>query len=56
MNTFIAVTPLVTGLLLILSPLMIHTKNWQSALIFKVLPFSMGICSAFSGAKLLGWI
>jgi len=56
MELFIKLMPVCSGLFLIVSSLLLRTKNFQSAFYFKILPMLLGLGSLFSGLKLFGWI
>ena len=47
--------PIIVGLWMIYWSQMISAKGVQSILIFKTIPFFLGLASLFSGGKLLGW-
>lgn len=47
---------LISGVYLIIAGLSIHTKNLKSAIIFKIIPFFLGLTHLFYAAKLFGWI
>ena len=56
MESFINLAPVVTGAWLIIVSLWISANsNFLSAMIFKVVPFFLGLASLFSGGKLMGW-
>ena len=56
MESFINITPVVTGVWLIVIALWISAKsNFLSAMVFKVVPFFLGLACLFSGGKLMGW-
>jgi len=56
MELFINISVGITGISLIASVMVIETKNFRSALIFKVFPFFLGLSCLFSSAKLFGFI
>ncbi len=56
METVIAIIPLVAGTWMIVWSLYISSTGFASVLIFKTVPFFLGLACLFSGAKLLGWI
>ena len=51
-----SIIPLITGLYLIVSGLVLNTKNFQSALVFKIIPFFLGCGCIFIALKLLNVI
>ena len=53
MQTFINVVPVVVGVWLIFTVFIIDTGNFLSAMVFKVIPFFLGMISLFCGLKLL---
>jgi hypothetical protein len=44
------------GCYLLGAALIIHTRNFASALFFKVIPFFSGLFLVFYAAKTLGWL
>jgi len=44
----------VTGAWLIIMCFIMHTRNTKSAIVFKVIPFFLGISCLYVGARLLG--
>jgi hypothetical protein len=56
MNTAIATISLITGGWLIGNAMALHTQNFKSSLIFKIIPMALGLCSLFGAVKLFGWI
>lgn len=56
MNDLLIYSNLIAGVFLIFAALMLSTKNAQSALFFKVIPFFLGLVLLFNGVKLLGFI
>lgn len=36
--------------------LLLNTKNWQSALLFKVIPFFTGLANIVCAMDLFGWV
>lgn len=56
MSYFISYMPLIAGLWLIGIALMMTTKNVISSVIFKVIPFFLGMGCLFSAGKTLGWL
>jgi len=56
METFILINLFVTGLFLIGFTFAMYTKNFISALLFKIIPFFLGLGCVFSGMKMIGWI
>jgi hypothetical protein len=56
MNSYYGTIVLVTGGWLIANSFIMNTKNIQSAIIFKVIPFFLGISCLYVSSKLLGFI
>lgn len=56
MSNFINYSILITALWLITTSLAMQTGNFKSSLLFKVIPFGLGMCCLYSAAKLFGWI
>lgn len=52
---FVNTMPFVTGVYLILIALLMNTENIRSAMLFKVIPFFLGVSCLFTSGKLLGW-
>jgi len=46
----------ITGVYLIIGALVIHTQNTMSAIIFKVIPFFLGLCNILITLKRLNII
>lgn len=55
MQTFIYLMPLISGFYSIIFSFLMSTKNFRSALIFRILPFFLGLGCLFSSCKLFGW-
>jgi uncharacterized protein YebE (UPF0316 family) len=47
---------LITAIWMITLSLLLSTKDMISTIIFKVIPFFIGIANLIMGLKLLGWI
>ena len=47
---------LLAGVYLVLSAMLMDTKNIQSFIIFKAVPFLLGLASIIIAVKALGWI
>ncbi len=45
---------LATGVWLVSNALILSTKNFKSSLLFKVVPFFLGLACLWAGAKALG--
>jgi uncharacterized membrane protein SirB2 len=56
METFIIYSQISIGIPMIIFALVMHTKNFQSAMVFKVLPLFSGLILIFNGLKMLGII
>ena len=54
--TMYGIFMLVAGAWSIAMAFLMHTKNIQSALIFKIIPFFSGLGSLYIGANLIGLI
>lgn len=46
----------VCGIYWIAGALIVNTKNWQSALLFKVIPFFTGLANIVCAMDAFGWI
>lgn len=46
--------PLVSGVWLVGTGLMMHTKNVLSSMVFKIVPFFLGLACLYSGLHQLG--
>ena len=55
MELFYQVILILTGVYLVAGSLTVHTKNLLSAILFKIIPFFLGLGCLFSAAKLLRW-
>jgi hypothetical protein len=53
---FSQIVILITACWLILWAFIIKTENIQSSLIFKAVPFGLGMCCLYVSAKMFGWI
>jgi hypothetical protein len=47
---------LVSGVFMIVFSLIMNTKNLKSSIVFKVIPFFLGLADIFVFAVLMGWI
>lgn len=47
---------MIIGCLWMVSGMLVHTKNLQSALMFKAIPFISGLYAAVYAANDLGWL
>jgi hypothetical protein len=56
MNPTIGVILLVAGVWLVSNAMIMKTKNIPSSLIFKVLPFFIGMACLWAGAKWFSWV
>lgn len=56
MDIFYHVFYIVTALYGILMPILLHTSNVRSALIFKAIPFMIGLAAIFAEAVNLGFV
>lgn len=56
MSNFINYSVLITAIWLIVTGLTMQTGNFKSAMLFKVIPFGLGMCCLFSAGKLFGWL
>ena len=56
MEMFINAVPGVMGMFMIVMALVTDTQNFISSLVFKVIPFFLGIAGLFSCVKLTGII
>ena len=54
MDTFVNTMPLVAGIMMVTFSLIASTSNIPSALLFKAIPFFVGLATIFSGLKLFG--
>jgi len=55
MELFHQLILIVTGIYLLLGTFTMHTENLFSSMVFKVIPFFLGIGCLFSVGKILGW-
>jgi len=55
MDLFHQLILIVTGIYLVMGALTMNTKNLLSAVLFKVIPFFLGLGCLFSAGKLIGW-
>ena len=54
---FSAWIALVSGLFLVVAGLILNAnKNVESKIVFKVIPFVLGVCLLFSAAQLFGFV
>jgi len=54
---FSAWTAIVSGGILVFASFILKAKdNFESRVVFKVMPFVLGACLLFSAAQLFGWI
>lgn len=51
-----AVTLMICGVFWIALGLVVHTKNFRSALCFKVIPFFTGLAVMLCAMNLFGWV
>lgn len=56
MNTVLITASLASGVYMIVMALLMRTKGTMSAVLFKIIPFFLGLGSLFVGLKLPGWI
>jgi len=56
MDTFIKGTMLLSGLFMIIFALVMQTTNFVSSIVFKVIPFLLGIACLMSFLYLIGWL
>lgn len=47
---------IVCGVFWIISAFMVNTKNWKSAIFFKVIPFFTGFVTIICAMDLFGWV
>lgn len=47
---------MVCGAYWISNALLLSTKNWQSAMLFKVIPFFTGLATMVCAMDLFGWV
>lgn len=47
---------MICGCYWIVSSLILNTKNWSSALFFKVLPFFTGVITCLCAMDMLNWV
>lgn len=47
---------MVCGAYWIANALLLNTKNWQSAMLFKVIPFFTGLATIVCAMDLFGWV
>ena len=52
----LAIIPLVTGILLIASGLIVTTENTRSSIMFKFIPVALGLVNVLYAVKLYGWM
>lgn len=55
-NNFVAYMPIIAGAWSVGFAMMVTTNNILSALIFKLIPFTLGMGSLYSGLTILGVI
>lgn len=55
MNEFQMYVAIVTSVLMFVASFITSTENIGSTLIFKVVPFSLGMCNFIVAGRLLGW-
>lgn len=53
---FVANLLIANGVFFVPFSMIMHTKNIQSCLLFKIIPFSLGVVTIIAGASLKGWI
>lgn len=56
MNLFINLVPLVTGIFLVFSALIMITENIVSHMLLKMILFLLGLSNLFVAIKLFGWM
>ena len=56
MNEIVTYAPIAGGGWMIFMALITDTDDFNSSVVFKVIPFFLGLGCLFSGARLLGWI
>lgn len=54
-TTFVEITPIITSAFLFTAALMLKTENFRSSLVFKVIPFGLGICNLLLAAFINKW-
>lgn len=47
---------MICGAFWIISALMLNTKEWKSAIFFKVIPFFTGLATIVCAMDLFGWV
>jgi len=55
MELFHQLILIITGVYLLIGTFALHTENLYSAMMFKVVPFFLGMGCLFSAGKLLRW-